>query len=191
MPAFLHFLFLLLLFPEEATIMCQPTRRNQGRRRRVDPTPKATRPLHRLHAVRQQQGISIRKVARTLHISQSQVRDQEEPTSDLRLSSLYQWQEVLDVPIAELLVESERPLSRPVLERARLLRLMKTAVSIMERAEQVSVRRLAETMVAQLTELMPELETVSGWHAVGQRRTLDEYGQTALRVVPERLVLGY
>jgi len=171
--------------------MCQPARQPKGRRHRVDPSPRYHKPLHRLAAVRRQQGVSVRKLARAMHVSQSQVRDHEDPTSDLRLSSLHQWQQVLEVPIGELLVESGRPLSRPVMERAKLLRLMKTAVSIQQRAEQVSVRRLAETLVSQLTELMPELEDVSGWHAVGQRRTLDEFGETALRVIPERLVIGY
>lgn len=171
--------------------MCQLSSKHTNRRKKPAATPRAGRPLHRLAEVRKQQSVSWRKMARSMHISQSQVRDQEDQTSDINLSTLYRWQEVLDVPVAELLVEANRPLSPPVLERARLLRLMKTAVSIMERAEQVSVRRLAETMVAQLIEIMPELKTVSGWHVVGQRRTLDEYGQTALRVVPERLVVGY
>lgn len=171
--------------------MCQPSRKPPGRRHRFDPTPRAPRPLHRLGEVRRQQGVSVRKVARSLRISQTQVRDQEDPTSDLRLSTLHDWQRVLEVPIGELLVEAGRPLSRPVMERAKLLRLMKTAVSIQERAEQASVRRLAETLIGQLTELMPELESVGGWHAVGQRRTLDEFGRTALRLVPERLLMGY
>ena len=40
--------------------------------------------------------------------------------------------EALDVPIAELLVESDQSLSGPILERARMVRLMKTAAAIRE-----------------------------------------------------------
>ena len=39
----------------------------------------------------------------------------------------------------------------------------------------------------QLVELMPELEGVSAWHAVGQRRTLDEVGRVAERRMPDHL----
>ncbi len=45
------------------------------------------------------------------------VRQQEEETSDLRLSDLYRWQQALDVPVNELLTEDAEPLSRPVMER--------------------------------------------------------------------------
>ncbi len=94
------------------------------------------------------------------------------------------WQEVLDAPVAELLVESEEPLSTPVLKRARMVRLMKTAGAILERASQPSIRRMAQMLVDQLCEVMPELKGVSPWHAVGRRRTQDELGQAAYRRIP-------
>ena len=134
-------------------------------------------PLHRIASVRKQQGISLRCVARQLDKEVSQVRAEEQETSDLHLSELYAWQSVLDVPISDLLMDPETPLSRPVLERARLVRLMKTAAAIHEEAKSVGVRRLAERLVDQLIEIMPELEEVGAWHAVGQRRSLDEYGR--------------
>ena len=40
-------------------------------------------------------------------------------------------------------------------------------------------RRMAENLVEQLLELMPELKEVSPWHSVGQRRSLDEMGRIA------------
>lgn len=147
--------------------------------------------LHRLSTVRRQQGVSLRKVARALRQDIREVRVQEEETSDLPLSTLYKWQQVLEVPIADLLVDDEAPLSTPVMNRARLLRLMKTAVSIAEKADKVATQRLAQTLVSQLLEIMPELEGVSPWHAVGQRRTLDEYGQAALRRLPDRFSFDY
>lgn len=146
--------------------------------------PVAPRPLHRLAQVRRREGVSRRTVARRLNLDIAQVKSQEQESADLPLSTLYRWQEVLDVPVAELLVESGDPLSGPVLKRAQMVRLMKTARSILERAQQVSIRRMAQMLIEQLIEIMPELETVTPWHAVGQRRTRAELGQAAQRRVP-------
>lgn len=141
---------------------------------------------HRLEQVRRQQGVSLRRVARALKVDMHEARRQEQASTDLRLSDLYAWQKVLDVPLADLLAEGSESLSAPVLERARLLKLMKTAAAIQEKADNNSLRRLAEMLVAQILEIMPELEGVSPWHVVGQRRTLEDYG----RVVERRLSDG-
>ncbi|MES1213475.1 MAG: hypothetical protein ABUL64_02720 [Singulisphaera sp.] len=141
--------------------------------------------LHRIAAVRQQQGISLRGLARQLRTSIRDLEMEEEETSDLRLSRVYWWQSVLEVPIAELLVDTNSPLSAPVLERARLVRIMKTVAAIAEKAESSSIKRLAQTLASQLVEMMPELEGVSPWHNVGQRRTLDELGRIAERPYSE------
>jgi len=145
------------------------------------PVSPPKRAMHRLAKVRRLQGISRRAVARRLNVDLSVVRQQEEETSDLLLSTLYQWQELLEVPVSELLVDASDPLSPPILRRAHMVRVMKTALSIMERTNQTSIRRMAETLVSQLVELMPELRGVSAWHAVGQRRRLNEYGRAAER----------
>jgi transcriptional regulator with XRE-family HTH domain len=143
--------------------------------------PTAERPLHRLHEVRVRQGVSRRTVARRLQTDVGTVRQQERPHCDVSLSTLYEWQEVLDVPVAELLVEPEEPLSAPVMKRAQLVRLMKTAAAIRQRAEQPGIQRMAQVLIDQLVEIMPELAEVSPWHAVGKRRTQDEIGQAAHR----------
>jgi transcriptional regulator with XRE-family HTH domain len=137
--------------------------------------------LHRIAAVRNQQGISLRGLARQLRTSVSDLEAEEEETTDLRLSRVYWWQSVLEVPISELLVDSNSPLSAPVLERARLVRIMKTVAAITEKTDSTPIKRLAQTLASQLVELMPELEGVSPWHNVGQRRTLDELGRIAER----------
>jgi len=137
--------------------------------------------LHRIAAVRNQQGISLRGLARQLRTSVSDLEVEEEETTDLRLSRVYWWQSVLEVPVSELLVDSNSPLSAPVLERARLVRIMKTVAAIAEKTDSTPIKRLARTLAAQLVELMPELEGVSPWHNVGQRRTLDELGRIAER----------
>jgi len=152
--------------------------------------PTSSVPLHRLGEVRRQENVSRRTISRRLGITMADVRADEEQTADLALSRLYQWQEVLDVPLIELLVEPSDSLSPPLLQRARLLRLMKTVLAVLHRTDQESVRCMAQTMVAQLTEIMPELENVDPWHAVGRRRRSDEYGRTAENSLSDMLFLA-
>ena len=130
--------------------------------------------LHRLSDVRQQQGVTLRNVARRLGVEISVVRRQEQETCDLRISDLLGWQEVLEVPIAELLVEAEGQLSGPVLERSRMVKLMKTAAAIREQTDGTATHRLANMLIGQILEIMPELQDVSPWHHAAQRRSLDE-----------------
>lgn len=137
------------------------------------------RTLHRINTVRRQQKVSLRTAARHMGTDIRTVREQEESSSDLRLSDLYKWQATLDVPVEDLLVEPGPPLSRPVLERARMLRLMKTVVAIRDRSDSLPVQRLVQTMIDQMIEIMPELEEVNGWHSVGQRRSMQEFGRIA------------
>src|SRR6188508_113188 len=73
-------------------------------------------PLHRIQEVRRLQGMSLRTAARQLGTDDRSIRAQEQASSDLRLSDLYRWQQTLDVPVSELLVEDDDPLSRPVAE---------------------------------------------------------------------------
>ena len=143
--------------------------------------PIEAQPLQRLALVRRLQGISRRTVARRLNLDIEQVREQEQTGCDLPLSALYAWQKALEVPIAELLVEADGALASPVLERSRLVRLMKTVLAIREHSKQESIRRMAETMIGQLVEIMPELAEVGPWHAVGRRRRLSELGVAAHR----------
>lgn len=138
--------------------------------------------LNRVREVRYQQGVSLRTACRHLGLDVKTVRQQEEESADLKLSDLYRWQQALDVPVAELLTEEEAPLSRPVMERAQLLRIMKTATAIQQQAESVQIQRMAQTLCEQLTEMMPELKEVAPWHTVGQRRSMDEMGRVAENV---------
>jgi hypothetical protein len=71
------------------------------------------------------------------------------------------------------------------MERARLVRIMKTVKALVESNASASVTRLAQTLVQQLVEIMPELAEVGPWHSVGQRRSLDEYGRAAERLLSE------
>ncbi len=149
----------------------------------------AGQPLHRLGTVRRQQGVSRRMMARRLKTDINDVQQQERESSDILLSTLYRWQEVLDVPISELLVEPDDELSAPILKRAQMLRMMKTATAILERTNEVSVRRMAQMMVDQIVEIMPELEGIGPWHVVGQRRTLQELGMAAQRCLSQEVFI--
>ena len=137
--------------------------------------------LHRIRTVRMQQEVSMRTAARRSGVDVRTLRRQEQENTDLNLSDLHRWQEALDVPIAELVEEPGAHLSKSVMERAKMVRLMKTATSIQEKSQTDSLSRLAQVMVDQLVDMMPELEGVSAWHEFGQRRSLDEYGQAAER----------
>ncbi len=155
--------------------------------RRGDGSRHKPAPLHRIAEVRQRQGVTLRNVARRLGMSLPVVRRQEQPDCDLRLSDLQRWQQVLEVPVAELLVEGEGQLSGPVLERSRMVKLMKTAAAIRERTEGQPVGRMVTMLIEQILEIMPELSDVTPWHTVGQRRTLDDIGRTGRMLVPEEV----
>ena len=156
----------------------------------VRPSIRRQRRLHRIADVRRLQGVTLRNVSRRLGVSLAVVRRQEEPDCDLRLSDLMQWQAVLEVPVAELLVEAEGQLSGPVLQRSRMVKLMKTAAAIRERTQDTMTSRMVSMLIEQILELMPELTDVTAWHTVGHRRTLDDVGRTAQCVVSESVFRG-
>ena len=94
----------------------------------IPPVPRP--PLHRIHEIRQQQNVSLRTCARRMATTMQTVREQELGTTDMLLSELYKWQRALEVPIGDLLEDRDAPLSAPVLQRARMLKMMKTALSL-------------------------------------------------------------
>lgn len=141
------------------------------------PTPAAGKRMHRIRTVRRLQGVSLRSAARQMGVDVRRLRAQEQESCDLHISDLHRWQKALDVPVSELLEEPDTQLSRPILERARMIRLMKTAAAILERTSSTSIRRMAQMLVDQLCEIMPELKHVGPWHSVGQRRSLNELGR--------------
>ena len=147
-----------------------------------EPPPHAV--LHRIREVRIQEGISLRAAARRMGCDLSHLRKQERGETDLSVSDLYAWQSVLGVPIQDLLVECEEPLSPPVLELSRMIRLAKTVATIQERSESKSVRRLANMLMEQLSEMMPDLSDVGPWPTT-RPRTLDDLGRVCERRLSE------
>jgi transcriptional regulator with XRE-family HTH domain len=137
------------------------------------------RKLHRLRDARLRQGHSVRYVAQRLGQTTNEVRAQEEEHSDITISELYRWQAVLDVPIEELINDPQDTLSTRVQTRARLLKVMKTAMAIRRKAEAEEERNLVRQLIEQLIEIMPELKEVTGWPATGHRRTTEDLGRIA------------
>lgn len=140
--------------------------------------------LHHLREARLRQGLSVRCVAQRLGMTANDVRAREEERVDVTISELYRWRAALDVPLEELLHDPQDKLSTHVLTRARLLRVMKTAMTLRRQARSEEERRLARLLVDQLVEIMPELKEVTGWPAVGQRRSADDMGRIAENPLP-------
>ncbi|TWU28552.1 helix-turn-helix transcriptional regulator [Bythopirellula polymerisocia] len=140
---------------------------------------------HRIQEVCAQQGATTRALSRKMDIGVNEIREQENPHTDLRISDLLRWQKVLEVPLVDLLVDNEGPLSEPVTRRANMLRVMKTAKAIQESTHDRSVKRLADMLVSQIAEIMPELSDVSAWHTVGQLRTQNDLGRIVERSIPD------
>jgi len=136
-------------------------------------------PPHRLGEVREREEISRRVVARHLGITVADVRMQEAGFVDITLSTLYQWQKALDVPLIELLMDPGESLAQPALKRSQLIRIMKTVRSILERTNQKVVKRLAKSLESGLIEIMPELRDVLSWPSLGQHEPRNGNGQTS------------
>jgi transcriptional regulator with XRE-family HTH domain len=153
------------------------------------PLKGSPRPLHRLRAARLQQGVSLRSAARRLNQTLSQTRTEEDEHTDVPLSTLCRWQRALEVPITELLCEADGALSEPILQRATMLKLMKTARAILQERSSPQTHRLALRLIDQLTEIMPELEHVSAWPPAGRRARLERIGRIAENPLPERLLI--
>ena len=144
-------------------------------------------PLHRLGEARRQENVSLGSVARHLGITIQDVKRQERTTTDLPLSVLRKWAKVLGLPVTELIREPDDSRSTPLVNRASLVRVMKTAMALLERAGNSRTKWLAETMVDQLIEIMPELRGITAWHSEGKRRRLDELGMAAERCFSDEL----
>jgi transcriptional regulator with XRE-family HTH domain len=120
-------------------------------------TAEVRTPLHRLAEIRRREDVSRKAVASHLGTSLADVKSQERATADIPLSVLYKWQQALGVPLGELLVERRSELTPPVANRAQMVRVMRTALTIVNQSRQAGVKWLARALIDQLVEIMPEL----------------------------------
>ncbi len=119
--------------------------------------------------------------SRKLKLTAVEVAEQERETTDLRLSQLYRWQEAIEVPLPELLLEDAEEASLGIQLRARMVRIMRTVRSISQRSRQSGIRRLAQNLAELLEEMMPELDDVKPWPAKGRLRRRDDFGEALRR----------
>ena len=148
----------------------------------------ADQTVNRIALVRQQQDMSLRSVARHTGVDVRTLRKQEKPTANLTLTELTNWANALDVPVKDLIDVPGQGLASPIKQRAQLIRIMKSAVSIQENADCESMQAFADTLVSQLVELMPELDGIAAWPTYGQRRGSEEVGRTAEQYMPVHAV---
>ncbi len=141
----------------------------------------STRPLHFIAETLRKQGTPLAGCARRLGLSPAEAAEQTRPDADLKLSQIYAWRAALDVPLAELL-PLEGVVPDPIRNRALLLRTMKTARQLQELSRGSRLERVAESLVDQLIELMPELAATPAWPSVGQSRAPREPGFATRRV---------
>jgi len=145
------------------------------------PEPFPRRPLHRLALMRREQGVSLSTIAKKLDVEIAEARRQEQATTDLLLSQLYQWRDALETPVADLLFEWEEIPTNPIKCRSQLVKMMKSVRAIIETTKEGGTRVLAETLATQFVDLMPELAHINAWPSIGQAREPRELGQAALR----------
>jgi transcriptional regulator with XRE-family HTH domain len=141
------------------------------------------RSVHRIRQVRVEQGLSLRSIARQTGRTVRQLRSEEDADDGLTLAQLQSWQRALGVPLTDLLEEPPEALSRPVRERAKMVRVMKTAVALRDALHGRRAQRLATMLCEQLVEIMPELAEVTGWPSTGQRRGPQDIGRILERPI--------
>ena len=147
----------------------------------VVPEQLPLRPLHRLAEMRNDQGVSLSTVAKKLGIEIAEARRQERATTDLFLSQLYRWREVLETPVGDLLIEPEEIPTNPIKCRSQLVKMMKSVRAILETTKESGTRVFAEMLTTQFIDLMPELEHINAWPTTGQAREQRSLGQAAFR----------
>ena len=163
---------------------------SKGLKTRVEPGEKRSglQPLHRLREIRAQQDVTLRALSRKMHVPMREVRAQEDPTCDLSLTALYRWQQALRVPAAEILVEPGDKLSSPVNVRARLLRMMKTIVTILDKPQPERTANLLENLRNEILAVMPEIENIDRWHGSNSTRGADDIAAAVIRQIDEELL---
>lgn len=142
------------------------------------------RRLHRLGEIRKMRKLSVADVARKLQLEPEDVRQQEQATTDLTLSLLYRWQQLLKVPIGDLVIDAHNPLATPSIRREKLAEVMQLALWILANTKQPGIRRMAHTLIDQLVELAPELKPIAAAHSAGQHQRFDEQGRAMKGPLP-------
>jgi transcriptional regulator with XRE-family HTH domain len=138
------------------------------------PGPDIPVELHQIQLTRQREEKSLKAVARHLGLSPADAHDQEDPRTDLKLSQLYRWAAVLEVPPQELLNRDDSSIELAS-QRGALVRMMKTIQMLLQAvSSNERLRIIAETLYEQLISIMPELHDVTPYPTASGRRMLTE-----------------
>jgi len=183
--------------PSESPLAAQRSKVAEGDQQTKRPPPRKKRTaellcakrytfLHRIAEVRLQQGVSLRNISRRTGLPVRELRDQEQPQSNLTLRDLHIWKDALEVPLEHLLIDRDLSVSESVRSRALLIRIMKTVILLREIMVSRRLVIILDVLREQLVELMPELRHIHGWPSLGTRRGNDEFG----RIVSEPVVIS-
>ncbi len=113
------------------------------------------KPLHRLREIREMVGLTIEQVAEAMGTSVATATREEDPSSDLPVSTLLRWQRALGIPFHRLLVEPDSTISLPGLTDERLSLLEGIAQELRNAAKDNATRAFADGLQRQLEELRP------------------------------------
>ncbi len=143
---------------------------------------------HRLLAARLQQGTSLRTVGRHVFGRDPHIpllRAQETGRADIRISQLRAWATALDLPLPELMYESDKGLSNITKMRAQLVRLMKSVESmraVIEAHSHDGLSEVVQILHDQIIAVMPELKDTYPWNIYTYIRPPNDFGSAATRV---------
>jgi hypothetical protein len=148
-------------------------------------------PLHCLHKIRCRQDISRKTIARQLGTDVETVKKLENEYTDIPLSVLYAWQKTLDVPLCELLVETNVPLEPTNGAYTQMADIMKTAIKISRHSRHKPVMHMTHNFINQLLEIMPELHRVILQHGHERPLCLEDYDHEVDRCFLDDMLEDY
>ena len=114
-----------------------------------------SRKFHRIATVRRSLDLGIDEVAARLGVSPEEAARQECEEMDLNISDVLQWQAALDVPLAELLIDTG---TRPMISDRQTDLLLKTAHAIENAVQTEAERNIVSTLIRQIESCAEEDE---------------------------------
>ncbi|MCR5359895.1 MAG: helix-turn-helix domain-containing protein [Thermoguttaceae bacterium] len=131
-------------------------------------TKKIGETFHHIHEIRTRKGISLDYCAKKIGISLAAARKQEKPTSNLSISQLIKWMDVLNVQLSEILGLEEGDLDDPIFHLTELLKVKDLAESIQGGTREGSIYCVAGNLITNLDNLIFDSKDVAGGENVGQ-----------------------
>lgn len=131
-------------------------------------TKKIGETFHHIREIRTRKGISLDYCAEKIGISLAAARKQEKPTSNLNISQLIKWMDVLNVQLSEILGQEVDDLDDPIFHLEELLNVRKLAKSIHMGTREENTHYVAENLITVLDNLILDSKDVAGGDNIGQ-----------------------